>query len=285
MLNVETKSELRVTGRYYWELLFNLDNSKNKASITLKESYEYIKKINYKNFLKNTNNIKAEYTYENKIAASLEFLRAKASSEISHSFHIEMSNELIVGFEKCEEITEKKKVDKEFIIGPRSTLKVYRLVYEAAGQIFKSDIISSEPEPEVIIDLDFLYKTYLPGFDKLVNVLVNTRPGKDNIKEWEKIRDNIIEYSDVKSNNIRFHELLKVLSITTPSRDNRLEWSSIRETCNQILSSWDTSDDKIPFLKKLTARLATITPGSSNKIEWAKIREVSNIINSNIKHL
>lgn len=283
MLFVESKQNIIVKGKYYWELLFDIDNSQNESSITMKESYEIVKKVNYKTFLTNTNKINIGYTYDNKQTASLSLSKISAGSEVNHSFHIDMANELTAGFEKNEDTTESYKKEKEFNVGPKSKSKLYRLVYESDGQINKTDIISTEPKDNAIVELEFLYKIYLPGFDLLADTLMNIRPKVDNIKEWENLRQEIIKYSDVQSNNTRFFHLLETMSVTTPLKQNKEEWSQIRKTCEELLKVWDTNDDKVFFLKKFVKMLSTITPRSANKEEWKKIREVAGAIDTKIK--
>lgn len=116
-------------------------------------------------------------------------------------------------------------------------------------------------------------KKAIAGLTDILNTLMDIHPGSSNIKEWDRIRNSIVN-SSYKSDYGRFRDLVSELTKIHPSRSNELEWSHIRATSNEIIRDWNTVD-KQKLFDMFLRRLSTIVPGSENKAEWARIRRVS----------
>lgn len=273
---------LNVKGRYYWELLFKYKNSLNSGQIEKKVKYTKEITVDYKTLISNTNTTKATYDYGSSKGGELKIKKGTETSSATHSLHLEMANEIITSFEKQTVTNEKIEFEDSFTIGANSELKVYRLIYEAGGQVIKSNIFSTEPEEDIFVELNFLYTSTLPGFEIIETVLRETFPKKDNKDEWSRIRNSIIDASDSKSVVDRFHGILRIMSDITPKNENKKEWENIRRVCNQILEKWNSTEDKVPYFKKFATCLATIRPERANKKEWEEIRKAATDI---LKHM
>lgn len=271
-------------GRYFWELVFSLDNSSNTGSITRSTKIKRTKKISSKELLTNKFNINAAYTLNNKSSVSVKFDGlGDGSSSTDQSLHLEVANDIVRSTETGVEINEETEFEETFNIAGGGKLEIYRLCYAVDGGITKSDIIATQPKEDVVVNLRFTARKRILGLDEILDRFLNTFPGSSNVKEWEAIRNGIVRISD-RSGEEAFRGFVEILSGITPGRENKLEWANIRQTCSEILSDFDQRDKQDLFNKLLTRFLATV-PGSSNKLEWANIRNDSKKILDSIRQI
>lgn len=273
-----------VKGKYYWELIFNYDNSENPGTIEDKSIIKKKKTINSKIFLSTKFNITTQFKFENESSFSLKFDGVgDGSNKIMYSIHIDTSYELVKSSEKSETIEEETEIERTYTVGPHGKLSLYRLCYEMNGVEIKTDIVSTNPEENVFIDLNFSCIKQILGLDIILNLFGNIFPQSSNIREWKRIRDDIIKYSN-KSQEEKFKKFIEILNTIVPKKDNKGEWSDIRNTCNEILIEWENIDKQLLF-KKILTRFSSIYPRKHNKGEWASIRDLSNKILNGLKQI
>ncbi len=133
----------------------------------------------------------------------------------------------------------------------------------------------------ILIWSNYAFAQDLPGFTMLAGVLLETKPGRDNVVEWVTIRNDTVSSSH-KSDDERLYDLAVTMSGIEPGLDNKVEWANIRQTCNEIVSGWGDTEDKTGFYRKLLNRLKEATPGRDNLDEWRRIRKTANEILRNI---
>lgn len=276
-------ASITVQGTYYWELIFQYDNSKNSGTIKDKYSLTTEKTVSSKTFISNKLNIDAGFKYNNKNSVSLNLDSYTAASEVGYDIHVELADELITNFESSEDKVKKKTIEKEYIVGPHSFLTLYALCYQSDGVFKRTTIVSTDPIDTKIVELNFTYKKTILGLEEILDLFCQTFPGKANKDEWRAIRNSIVEKKDQTEEEC-FKCFVDILSKTTPSRDNKKEWEDIGTTCKQILSSWDNTDKQL-LLKKLLYRFEATKPGEDNKKEWEAIRTLSGEILKGLKQL
>lgn len=263
-----------VQGKYYWELLFNYDNSDNPAGqITETTKIRRKKTVNSRLFLSNKLNINSGFRYKNTSSVSLRFDGVTGNSNSDFELHLDLANELVKTSEKAEILEEESEIERTFVIGPGGKLSLYRLCYDSDGVSLKTDTVSTEPTDDVFVELKFTCKWRILGLEEVLSLFRTTVPGSSNTLEWSIIRDHIVQDTD-KPSEIRFHNFIKILNTIKPGSDNIAEWNAIRSTCSQLLNDWDATPKQL-LLKKLLVRFQGIEPGSDNIAEWARIRALS----------
>lgn len=283
-LNMSQTQTVVANGKYFWELVFNYDNSNNTGEIEHNIKIKKSKRINSKELLTTKLNIKSGFSYKNKSSISLKFEGIdNASSSVEYTYHLDIGRELSRTAETAEEIIEETEVERKYTVGAKGKLSLYRLCYITEGAITKTDIVATLPQEDVIVNLKFTATQQILGLSEILDQFRNTYPGSDNIQEWKTIRNSIIQHSD-KPSEEAFRYFIETLKGITPSSDNKSEWSAIRTTCSEILADWEGTEKQLLFKKLLTRFEATI-PGSDNKSEWSAIRKVSNSILKSIKQI
>ncbi|MGD1699350.1 hypothetical protein [Dapis sp. BLCC M229] len=281
-----TQKKIEQQGRYYWELLFDIDNSNNNGIIDRTTEIKTVEKINTKDFYSQTLNVKAVFDFKNESSISLKLEEVgQVGKKMEFSIHLEAGMELTKTTENFQEkITEKTEIRK-FSVGPKSKLTMYRLCYVASGIIVKSDIVASNPKDieDIHVNLTYSLATRLLGLPEMVDLLLEIRPGVDNIEEWKTIREELIRSTGASQDEI-FRNLVTTCSKIEPDRDNRSEWENIRTTCSEILSAWDKTETQLLFNKLLT-RFSTTHPLEDNRDEWKRIREMSKSILDGMKQV
>lgn len=267
-------SNIVLSGKYYWELMFSYDNSENVGTILHKFKITKKRVISTKYVLNKVLNVKNNYRFGHKSSTSISLSKVvDVNGSVDFSIHREVSKELSVKVETGEELVEETIIEQVYEIGPKSKLKLYRLCYEMDGVIVKTDIVSSSPMEDAYVELHFDMSNRILGLQEILEHLSTIRPREDNKLEWKAIRDSIIRHSD-DSMETQFRSLLEILSGTTPGHDNKVEWGEIRRTCLEIIEEWDDGEKQL-FLVKLLRRFESIFPGRDNKEEWASIRSES----------
>jgi hypothetical protein len=271
-----------VRGRYFWILIFNWNPKKANTSAQLEfnKTAKTHKIVNYKDFLSSTFKVSSGYTYNNQLSASLEFDGVKSSGSTSYTYHTDSARELVQTSQTDKTIDTEDTVAWKATVGPKDELKMYQLCYESAGISYATDVISTDPEPEAVVDLAFTCRQHILGLSDILLVLANTRPDRENKGEWAKITNTIVQNGDATEVEA-FKSLVAVMKDTHPKVENKTEWESINATCQEILNSWDTTDKTLLF-KKLLLRLSTISPVRENKREWEAIRGKCNAILANL---
>ena len=104
-------------------------------------------------------------------------------------------------------------------------------------------------------------------------VLANTKPRKQNQKEWDDIRrttDDII--GATKQDN--FPEMMNAFVVLfkriAPIRENTKEWAAIRGKCEQM----SASKNALAQFYVIVEQFAVTSPIRENTQEWQKIRSV-----------
>lgn len=271
----------RVPGRYFYELVFDYDNSKNKnTTIVEKHTYTISKDINFLNFLMGKFGVKSQYIYNNQYINSIKFISVEEVEATNLTVHKQIATDLVNQQQKNSNITESSTLDREYKIGPGDQLSVYQLCYEMDGVLVKSDIFSSSLKPDLHVNLKFGGEQRILGLPELLDQLSTTSPVIHNIGEWQAIRDKIQTYNE-KDSKLAFANVIDAFLATNPHR-NILEWNQIRQTSAEIKADFDKSETQILFLKLLT-RLSNIHPLEDNKLEWQAINALSYRLLKDIK--
>ena len=273
---------------YYWELVFDYDNSTNEREIVYKYMLEESTSIKSREFVKKTLNNKKIYTYNNKLSTNLSFkglkkvLSGSLNNTSTSNIHNEYSEELITSFETDTNITRREQHEQIYTIAGGSTLSLYRLVYFSNGVSVKTNIVATHPKPTTVIQLEYIEDEKVLGLSEFLDILVDIDRlypdifGVGNKYEWNRIKESIISNSH-RDDVERFNHFVQVLRTTHPNKDNRVEWAAIRATANEIVRDWSSTDKQSLFLK-LLRRLYATHPGKHNRVKWAGIRHHSNIL-------
>lgn len=273
--------EKTIPGTYFWELIFSYDNSTNTGEITDKLKYTRKRTINYETTLTESFKITSRFSLKEKLSATLLFKGVTVGADAEFNHHLETANDLTRTSNSSEKIEEELIREQEFIIGPGGKLEIYRLCYLSSGVVYKTDVLATAKKAEARVELAYICRLCILGLEEISNQLRETRPQRDNIAEWNNIRNTIISTSD-KDEETSFKALVTTLSQTNPTRENIWEWNSIRTTSNEILTIWDQTPKQL-LMRKLLTQLSTIVPGRANTFEWAAIRSVANELLTNIK--
>ncbi len=274
---------LDVTGKYYWELVFNYDNSDNGSEIEYKATYHRKKSVNYKDFLSSKLNITSGYKLENQSSTSIKYDGFNASNTINYSVHQEVASELVSTSESATTIDDESDVIQDYHVAPHSKLALYRLCYIMDGVTVTTDTVSTTTNVPVFVQLHFTVTTHILGLGQTLNQFAHTFPGSSNVSEWANIRNEIVGASDT-SEEVQFKQFVQVLAVTHPTRDNIAEWNAIAQTSNEVLRDWQ-SIDKQALLIKLLNRFSVTKPGRDNIAEWTAIRNVVDPILHSINRL
>uniref|UniRef100_T1IT88 Uncharacterized protein n=1 Tax=Strigamia maritima TaxID=126957 RepID=T1IT88_STRMM len=150
---------LSLTGKYSWELLFDIDNTNNSGHIIRKEEYKVSLFISYDQLLSQVNEYahKAHVGFES--GAKLEVVSVSMSSGFESSVSQKYESTTKNHEEKREELTK----TSEFDVGPNSKLVLYRLVFNGPGISYVTDTLSSTPRniSDVIISCTVKAKNFL----------------------------------------------------------------------------------------------------------------------------
>lgn len=266
-----------VKGRYYWKLLFNLDNSTNSKTLQWMQHIRTEQTIDCKEFLKSQFNITADYKYKNETTASLSFDGVTGGAKTNYSVHEDVARELVSISQNTKTTTETKDVTQTYNIGPRSKLSLYQLCYDSDGVSYETDTVSTSPTKAVFVEMRFTCLKRILGLNDVLFLFGHTFPEHDNVGEWNAIRNSVVQYSD-KSQEVAFKHFVEMLSTIRPQQENIGEWGDIRATCNELLKSWESESNKTLLFKKLLYRFSVIVPHSANQGEWRAIRQLSNEI-------
>ncbi len=278
-----TIGTITVMGTYYWELVFDYDNTGNSATFIHKHTIVESKKFHSRAFAKEKFNLTSGYKLEAKTSVDLKFLKSSGSGSLSYSFHSELATELEKTYEETLDYEYTSTIEKTYNIGPGSKATLYQLMFKSDFGTYATRTISTFPKPVEYVYLDFELNEEILGLeDMLDNVLLTTSPGRGNIGEWAEIRDNIVRYSSY-DDHTRLYQLLSTLKTISPSRDNILEWAAIRTTSTEILNNWNTIN-RNSLYRQLLARFRDTNPWRDNTLEWANIRaEATSIYNTTIQ--
>lgn len=279
-------TEATAKGRYSWELIFSMDNTRNDdVGTIIKQEIEIVttRSIDSRRFVSNTFSIQSGFSFRQETSASLVFKGTAIGSSSEFSTHLEVANEITRTFETQTSIEEQNSERQTYKIGPGDTIDLYQLVYAFEGAIVRTGILATVPRDDIEVELVFGVEEKIVGLDELLEVLLSIRPNRDNKEEWSDIRSSIVSASD-KSYPDAFRSLVETMSGIRPRRDNRSEWADIRETCREILAAWDTTDKHL-LLKKLLSRFTATHPGRDNKKEWSDIRQVSKEILEDLRQV
>ena len=261
-------------GKYYWELVFHYDNRNNTGTITDSTKITRKKTVNSKEFLSEKFDVNTGFTYNNKSSVSLKFDGVgEASNETDFSFHLDLARELVETSETAQTIDEESEFERTYQVGPGGQLSLFRLCYISDGVLQKTETVSTEPLEDILIDLKFTCVKNILGLSDILTLFGNTRPTRENMREWETIRNSIVQYSD-RSEEEAFRHFVETLKTIDPDRENEREWAAIRTTCSEILNDWGARDKQLLF-KKLLTRFSATDPDRENEEEWKKIRELS----------
>ena len=272
-----------VPGRYFWELVFDYDNSKNTGDIERKVITEKTRKVRSKEFLSNTFNIHAGFTFKNESRASLTVEGiGEGSTQAEYGYHLELADELVKTTETAEEIDEKTVVEQMYTVTGGSHLSLYELVYVMSGAYQKTGVVSTTTRKEVLVNLKFKIAKRILGLPEILDLFSKTVPKSENTREWKSIRDTIVQSGD-QTQEEAFLAFLEVLSGIAPEHANRQEWADIRATCDEITEAWES--DKQLLFKKLLLRFSVTAPAADNQREWDAIRSLSNEILGELKQL
>lgn len=270
-------------GRYYWELLFHYDNSGNTGTIQEKIKIKKHKVVNSKEFISRKFDTNSVFTLNNESSFSLSFDGVKAGDSLSYGFHLTIANDLVETSQTGKTIDESTEIDRTFDIGPHGTLSLYRLCYVTNGGSLKTDVVSTTPESDIIVHLEFSCVHRILGLQQILDTLLSIHPGSSNVLEWDDVRNSIIRNSYLPQEQ-QFYQLVRTLVTIRPGKDNKVEWGHIRETCSQILVDW-AKTDKILLFRKLLERFGDTIPGRDNKVEWQTMRNVSHVILQNMEQI
>ncbi|MDX8355803.1 hypothetical protein [Cognatiyoonia sp. IB215182] len=270
-------------GRYFWQTVFNLDNSGNNASLKRTIEIERRATLTSKSFLTKAFDTKSIFKFGNKTSASLKFKGVGAENTTEFNMHLELASRLEEKLERTTETYSGYKETHIYEVGPNSKLALYRLHYESDGVVAETEILSTTKSADVFVDLNFTLEKELLGLEEILLVLRDTKPSQDNVAEWTTVRNSIVSSSH-KPYDEAFGDLLDTLESITPGRANTAEWAEIRNTCSEIKTSRGTTDDQL-LLRKLLTRFSVTIPGQDNKAEWAKIKEESDRLLSGISQI
>lgn len=271
-----------VDGRYFWQLVFDYDNTDNSGEIKHEYKARQKRVITSRDLISHRFSINAGFSYANQKSASIVFegvVDVGASTE--YKFHIETAYELQKTSETSETIETEHEETRTYVIGPHSKVRLYQLCYTTDGVHLATNIFVTNPKPDVHVQLKFSCVKNILGFDEVLQQFSNTFPGRDNRVEWERIRESIMSNRSASQRD-QFRAFVECLSGITPGRDNKIEWELIRKTCGEIKAEFETKDMQVLF-NKLLHRFSNTTPGSSNTLEWQAIRDVSKRILAGIR--
>ncbi|WP_355290996.1 hypothetical protein [Methylobacterium sp. EM32] len=263
-----------VDGRYFWQLVFDYDNTHNSGEIKHEYKTRQKRVITSRELISHRFSVNTGFSYGNKQSASVVFegvVDVGASTE--YKFHIETAYELQKTSETSETIETEHEETRTYVIGPHSKVSLYQLCYTTDGVQLATNIFVTNPKPDLNVKLKFSCIKYILGFDDILLQFSRTFPGSDNKVEWERIRESIMSHRSASQRD-QFRAFVESLSGITPGRDNKVEWELIRKTCEEIKAEFETKDMQVLF-NKLLHRFSTTTPGSSNRVEWQAIRELS----------
>ncbi len=267
-------------GRYYWELIFSYDNSDNEGTLTDKTTVTKRTRVDSKSFMSNKFNVSSGFKYNNETSASVKYEGlGEASEKSSFSYHLDLAYELVKSSETATSVDTEVKTERSYTVGARSKLNMYRLCYECEGSSIATDIVATQPQDDVRVDLKFVCQKRILGLGDILNLFGHTFPGSSNTLEWASIRNDIVKNSD-KDALTQFQAFVANLKTITPGDDNKNEWAAIRTTCQEIEDAWETTDKQRLFIKLLT-RFSNTNPARDNRDEWQRIRDLSNNIVTN----
>lgn len=265
-----------IQGRYYWQLVFHYDNRNNTGTIV--REFELVRRqsINVKDFYSRTFRIEEAFKFEQKANFGLKFSIVNIGGSTDFNLHRETSTELVerseTGQTREETLTDRHRYE----VAGGGMLNLYRLVYVSNGVLVPTEIVSTEHSDDIFVDIEFTVTPRLLGFDKIRDQLSTTRPSRDNIVEWDAIRQSIVRYRD-QPEQVQFRRLVEALGEIRPGQDNLLEWRQIRGTSAEILASWDYVE-KQRLLIKLLEQFRITSPAHDNVREWQEIQRVSSEI-------
>jgi hypothetical protein len=273
-----------IEGRYYWQLVFNYDNSDNTGDITQTYKYKQIKTVSSRELILNTFKINSEFTYKSETSASVKFEGVgEGSASVEYTIHIDTAYELQKTSETNTTIMEESEKTRQYVIGPGGKLSLYQLHYVTEGVAVEADIFATAPQPDAIVKLKFRAFTRILGLADVLYLFSHTFPESSNKAEWERIRENIVRNSAAPADT-QFKLFVGTLEGISPGSSNTREWAGIRSTCSEILLQWDNTDKQLLF-KKLVARFSSTVPERENTREWGKIRQLSDEILAGLKEL
>jgi len=181
-------------GRYFWELLFSLDNRNNDKSVmTRKVSRERVTEVHSRVFLSEKFSIGAGFKYKNETNASLKFRGVGIKNTNELSYHIETAMDLEETSETTKNTKETEYFEEIVDVQPGDSIVGYRLCYVTNGILIKTDVVAlmsagAEPPEDILVDLDFSVTERILGFREVADRLLHARPRRDNKEELAAIR-------------------------------------------------------------------------------------------------
>jgi hypothetical protein len=273
-----------VQGKYYWELVFNFDNTSNNLPITRNHTVYTRKTVETKEFLRNKFNISAGFKFDNQTSASVKFEGVGEGSEsVSYQVHLDLAHELERTSETAGGSVREETVATTYTVGGGMKLALYQLCYVSDSVSTRTDTVSTASGSDVLVDLRFSCIKRIPGLQQILDAFGRIRPREDNKEEWLQIRNSVVRYSD-RPQDQAFKAFVEVLKGINPGRDNRDEWAEIRTTCGELLQDWDSTEHTL-LLKKLLNRFLQTEPREDNREEWATIRGTSDKIVTGLEQL
>jgi hypothetical protein len=273
-----------IDGRYFWQLVFNYDNTDNTGDITQKYSFKRVKTVNSRELLSNKFHVNTDFTYKSEASASLKFEGlGEGSANVEYTIHLDTAYELQKTSETSTTIEEESSETREYTVGPGGKLSLYQLHYTTDGVNVEADIFATTPQPDAIVKLKFRAMSRILGLQDILYLFSHTFPERSNKNEWERISSSIVRNSSQPAET-QFRLFVETLSGIVPGSSNTREWAGIRNTCEEILSWWDNTDKQLLF-KKLISRFSVTVPESENQREWGKIRQLSDEILAGLKEV
>ncbi|ODM87843.1 hypothetical protein Ocin01_18839 [Orchesella cincta] len=154
---------LDVDGNHAWELLFDIDNSKNSGSVRRQFEVKTSVSCSFHKMRKDVLNSSVAVSAGLSYGKVVEILKISVKGDMNHEvkYNYETMSE-----SKLEYKTETTKTDV-FEIGPNSRIKMYRLVFDGPGINYISDTISSTPHVIDPVNFKFVVREvlFLEGID------------------------------------------------------------------------------------------------------------------------
>jgi hypothetical protein len=276
-------TDLQVPGRYYWEPLFRYNNTSNGAEVEEVRTVRRKTVVRTRDMVRTSTTIKEVWDFKSEASVKFKYLGADIGGKINVDYHSEVAREVETIRETNVDTEEEVTIQRTFRVPAGANLTVYRLMFESPAGIVETELLSTEPDPEIQVRLRFGIERSIPGLQEVLHVLQQIHPGEHNIVEWETIRNSIVSSSTLTDDE-QFRQLVETLGRTSPSRSNITEWRAIRATCAEILSDWDAFVRPALFHKLLRRFLAT-HPRRDNQGEWAAIRGVSDQVIQNSRRI
>jgi len=142
---------VNLCGKYYWELMFDIDNTTNSGSIKREVQVECEISMSYEDMVRSLDS--------KTIAASMGFHAGGIFKILDIGVKGELNTEVKSEYEKMakNQSTFRKKTTKTdtYEVGPKSSLRLYRLIFNGPGVSYATDTLSTSEKAmdDVIIEV------------------------------------------------------------------------------------------------------------------------------------